>query len=199
MKMNRLATKEKGGTNSMKGVDLMKMTRLATKETLLVIAGMVLLAVAVLPNAAMAQSQHDHALLNPAGGDTAVICGVLPKVSSNAAVRGGGFELNVSASAGSSAATLTLTFLDGDGISFKIPANSSFHITHAFGATKEQGSNTSFVDTAVKVTLTSGVALVSAVANKGSKDPFTETVAKKENFCVTTPGDDGSTSAEALF
>lgn len=121
-------------------------------------------------------AQSDHALFGP--GDTNLYCGVGKKIEP--------WTLHISATTGSTAGTLTITFRDGDAISYNIPANSSFSATNAFGGVP-------FVDDVVKITPGGGVvsALASALVRSGARDPFADD-GERDNFCLTKLGDDGT-------
>ena len=122
------------------------------------------------------RGQSDHALWG--GGDTNLYCGVSRRREP--------WTLHISATTGPSVGTLTLTFRDGDAISYKIPAGSSFSATNAFGGVP-------FVDDVVRITPGGGVvsALASALVSRGARDPFAGD-GEKDNFCLTKPGDLGT-------
>ena len=168
-----------------------RLTRLAA------MAGMMVAVLAMTPGVSEARKKKtDHALLcrgscavNP---DFAIYCG-LEKA-------GKPYNLHISGSTfgGTGVGTVTITFLDTDLITFNVPAGDSFSMTHALGGVPG-------VDDVVKITATDGVETIMASlhAKKGGKDPFDEELdggdAEKDNFCLTEPDSDGSTSAAALF
>lgn len=141
--------------------------------------------------------ESDHALLNGATGDK-VWCGVKTRVEP--------WTLHVSATPGSADGSLKITTRDGDLVSFAMPADSSFSLTHSMGGVPT-------VDDLVKIEILDGdagtkVALVSARARKWSRDPFDEAGdtdnpgdAERDNLCLTcqsgTSGDPGCQSAKA--
>ncbi len=143
----------------------------------------------------MGKKKTDHALLCrgscAVNDDFAIYCGLEPE--------GKSYNLHISASTfGAGAGVLKLTFLDTDFMKFDVPADGSFSMTQALGGVPG-------VDDVVKITAEGGVEtmMVSLYREKGGRDPFDETLdggdAEKDNFCVTSPCSDGSTSAEALF
>lgn len=169
-----------------------RLTRLA------VMAGVMVAVLAITPGVSEAgkKKKTDHALLCrgscAVNDDFAIYCGLKPA--------GKPYNLHIS---GSTVGTdvdgeIIITFLDGDLIRFEVPDGESFSITQALGGVPD-------VDNVVKITATGGVEtmMVSAHAKKGGKDPFDETLdggdAEKDNYCLTSPCSDGSTSAEALF
>ena len=168
-----------------------RLTRLA------MMAGVILAVLAIIPRVSEGKKgRADHALLcrgscavNP---DFAIYCGLnLDKKRP--------YTLHISASTfGAGSGTVRITFRDTDLITFEVPDGESFSITQALGGVPG-------VDDVVKITGTGGVEtmMVSLYREKGGRDPFDETLdggdAEKDNFCVTSPCSDGSTSAEALF
>ena len=165
-----------------------RLTRLAA------MAGVMVAVLAMTPGVSEAKKKKtDHALLcrGSCGGDTAIYCGLRKA--------GKPYNLHISASTfGAGAGTVRITFRDGDFITFEVPDGESFSITQALGGVPG-------VDDVVKITATGGVEtmMVSLHAKKGGKDPFDEELdggdAEKDNFCLTEPDSDGSTSAAALF
>jgi len=124
--------------------------------------------------------QSDHALLNNSslpGPDSAVYCGVGKKAEP--------WTLYVAASAGSSVGTLTITFRDGDGITFNVPVGGSFSTVQALGGVPE-------VDDVVRISVGGGAtaAMASASVRPGARDPFAGDD-EKDNFCITTDGPSG--------
>ena len=142
------------------------------------------------------KNKTDHALLCrgtcAVNDDFAIYCGLKPA--------GKPYNLHISGSTfgGTGVGTVTITFLDTDLITFNVPAGDSFSITQALGGVPD-------VDNVVKITATGGVEtmMVSLHAKKGGRDPFDEELdggdKEKDNYCLTSPCSDGSTSAEALF
>ncbi|MBI2999505.1 MAG: hypothetical protein HYY46_13815 [Deltaproteobacteria bacterium] len=133
----------------------------------------------------------DHALFGP--GDTAIYCGV-----ATIGNQGEPYTLHVSATpafAGATDAnrTVTITFGDGDSITFRIGPNTSFSTTQELGGVPG-------VDDVVKITPGAGIssAMASVKVRAGAKDPFSDD-GELDNFCLTKPGDDGSLPATHVF
>jgi len=131
-------------------------------------------------------AQSDHALLNNSGvpgpgPDTAIYCGV-----ATIGNQGEPYTLHVAATASGTAGTLTITFGDGDGIGFIVPADGSFSTTQELGGVPG-------TDDVVKITVAGGVtaAMASVKVRAGAKDPFPGD-GELDNFCLTTPGDPGT-------
>ena len=104
--------------------------------------------------------------------------------------------LRISATAGSSAGFVRITFNDADFVAFPIPANQSFSLTQTLGGVPG-------VDDLVKVEITGGsggVAMVSALARPDTDDPFSGD-SERDNYCLTgqsaSTGDAGVVSANS--
>lgn len=151
----------------------------------------------------------DLALLNNSnlpGPDTAIYCGVRHETIAEP------YTLHISATAPTSAGTVTITFVDRDGITFKVPAGGSFSITQELGQTVVTDVGPAAfgpVDHVVKITVGGGVtaAMASVRVRATAKDPFNDDgydtsslfgpiiggpVEVNNNFCLTKPGDRGT-------
>ncbi len=161
-------------------------------------AGVMVAVLAMTPGVSEAakKGRTDHALLCrgscAVNDDFAIYCGL--NLNKNKP-----YTLHISASTfGAGSGTVRITFRDGDFITFEVPDGESFSISQALGGVPG-------VDDVVKITGTGGVEtmMVSLYRERGGRDPFDETLdggdAEKDNYCVTSPCSDGSTSAEALF
>ena len=152
-------------------------------------------------------TQSDFALLNNSnlpGPDTAIYCGV--RLVSQPEP----YTLHISATAPTSAGTVTITFVDRDGITFRVPAGGSFSITQELGQTIGFGelpgfSGVGYIDNVVKITVGGGVtaAMASVRVGASAKDPFAgdfggvdpstgRPIESDINFCLTKPGDQGT-------
>ena len=116
--------------------------------------------------------QSDHMLIAFFAGEHGY-CGV-------GTPTGEPWEFHVSYSPGGSLGTLTIGFRDGSAIPFPVAANTSFSLTQAMGGVPG-------VDDLVRIDITAGGAWVSARARSGARDPFTEPVAERDNFCINIP------------
>lgn len=117
--------------------------------------------------------QSDHMLIDASAGEHGY-CGVGKKVEP--------WELHVAYSPGGSVGTLTIGFRDGSSIPFPVAAGTSFSLTQAMGGVPG-------VDDLVRIDITAGGAWVSARARSGARDPFTEPVPEKDNFCINIPAE----------
>ena len=92
----------------------------------------------------------------------------------------------MSASAVGTDGSVTITFDDGDSITFLVPSGTSFSTTQALGGVPE-------VDTLVRITATGDLTVMMASAKVKLKatDPFDED-SESDNYCLTAPGDDGA-------
>ncbi len=150
-----------------------------------------------------AELQADHALLNDT--DEAIFCGV----AQNDEAEPWTLHVSISNDTGSGE-EMTITFNDGDSITFPIPANSSFSTTLAGGGVPE-------VDNVVMITATGELrGMASAKTRARAVDPFDEALGpnpdaacgdtlpceeltESDNYCLTADGDPGSTDANANF
>lgn len=118
------------------------------------------------------------------------------------------YTLHVTATTANQPGRFRITFRDRDSMGFEVPANTPsstpYTATHALGAVPS-------VDDVVKITAEGGItSLMAGVVvpplpsgfylwpRPDPFDPFDETPAQSNNFCVKT-GDAGSTSAEQYF
>ena len=165
---------------------MMNKTILATIGTTVLIAA--ILAFTTVQNAASDDDngkkgllQSDHGIVSFATGDTAGYCGSSKEP----------WILDISASGGSLGGSLTITFNDGDAVTYPIAADSSFSAQFNFGGVPG-------TDNVVEIT-GSGIpfAVISALATNNAKDPFSgtgEVPAQKDNFCIVVPGEGSPTN-----
>ncbi len=146
-------------------------------------------------------SEADSALMDddPAGGPTGVRkvwCGVATPL-------GEPWELHVSATSGTLAGTVKISFNDSPTspttLTFPIQALDSISLTHAMGG--RPGFDDLVMVEITGVVNDGGEGLVTALARPGSADPFTEGSAVSDNYCLggtsATVGDDGIASAHS--
>ena len=136
-----------------------------------------------------ADGQADHALYDGVS-DTAIYCGVAEGDEAEP------WTLHVSASAVETNGSVTITFDDGDSITFLVPSGTSFSTSQALGGVPT-------VDTLVKITATGSLTVMMASAKVKLKatDQFDEFSdggdAESDNYCLTAPGDPGAGVAPA--
>lgn len=149
------------------------------KLTMLFVAflPLILFATPVPTVSADGQNQSDHMLISAPDVEHGY-CGVGKK--------GEPWELHLAYSPSrflsGTSGTLTIGFRDGSSIPFPVAADSSFSLTQAMGGVPG-------VDDLVRIDITAGLAWVSARAQSGARDPFTEPVPEKDNFCINIPAE----------
>ena len=125
--------------------------------------------------------QSDHGLVDVASGEKG-FCGSTKEP----------WILDISAAGDSDGGSVTLTFNDGDSITYPIPAGGSFSAQFNFGGVPG-------VDNVVRIS-GSGIPsmVVSALATENSVDPFDENdngvldsppTEEKDNYCVVDPSE----------
>lgn len=137
---------------------------------------LVVLLVGSVPTANAGSQGSDHMLIDASAGEHGY-CGVGKKIEP--------WDLNISYSPGSSPGTLTVGFRDTSTVSFPVASNTSFSLTQAMGGVPG-------VDDLVRIDISTGAAWVSAKARSGARDPFTEPVAERDNFCINIPAEQAS-------
>lgn len=177
-------------------------------KKLLTLTGAFALALTVGAGNAFAAGQADFALAG--GGGEAIYCGV------NLDSKGEPWSLHVTATA-TSDGSFTITFNDGDSVTFFVPANDTVSTTQALGGvpgvTDGVVNEGPGIDNVVKITGSGGVnvMMASAQAIDGAVDPFDEEFgdgsgsgdAEPDNFCISClsvdTGDSGCDAAGAGF